>query len=264
MGRRKGFTLIELLVVIAIIALLLAILMPALGKVKEKAKDIICRTNIKSIQLATLLYTDDNDGKMPIYDVGGGLWVNLISSYLGDMDKSRYCPSTTVDKKKLEDPNLDYEWGSAKTSWIWNWGTPEPEMGSYALSTWFYTLTDSQRDQMQANDPERLKLYFKSMLDVRRPDRTPVFGDSMWIDSGSEDTDTCPADFNLNGNGNYGGRMSMYLLNRHGAHINMGFADGHQQVVKLGELWSLKWYNSFETQAWVDRDDGTPIYPGPK
>ena len=258
MGRRKGFTLIELLVVIAIIALLLAILMPALGKVKEKAKDIVCRTNIKSMQLATILYTEDFDGKMPLYDYNG-LWVTKINDYIGDMDKVRYCPSTKIDKKALADINKQYTWGSSKKSWIWNWERVDPQMGSYALSSWFYTVADYSTIAKVKRDK-----YFKTMLEVRRPDRTPVFGDSMWIDSGSEDTDTCPADFDLNGDGNNGGRMSMYLLNRHGAHINMGFADGHQQVVKLGELWSLKWYNSFETQSWVDREDGTPIYPGPK
>jgi len=47
--RKKGFTLIELLVVIAIIAVLMAILMPALAKVKEQAKDQVCRAHLKNI-----------------------------------------------------------------------------------------------------------------------------------------------------------------------------------------------------------------------
>ncbi len=63
MLRRKGFTLIELLVVIAIIALLLSILLPALSKVKERAKQIVCKANLKSVGIAVLLYLDDHDGK---------------------------------------------------------------------------------------------------------------------------------------------------------------------------------------------------------
>jgi prepilin-type N-terminal cleavage/methylation domain-containing protein/prepilin-type processing-associated H-X9-DG protein len=59
-----GFTLIELLVVIAIIALLLSILMPALALVREQAKDISCRSNLKQVGLVIYLYLQDNDFQM--------------------------------------------------------------------------------------------------------------------------------------------------------------------------------------------------------
>ncbi len=65
MDRRRGFTLIELLVVIAIIALLLAILLPALDAAKQKAMDIKCTSHMRQIGLALMLYIDDNDGAMP-------------------------------------------------------------------------------------------------------------------------------------------------------------------------------------------------------
>ena len=254
----RGFTLIELLVVISIVALLLSILIPSLKKARENAKDVICRTNIKSMQLATTLYTDDFDGKMPIYDLSG-LWVNLISEYLDDVDQARYCPSTTIDKARLATIQPDeYQWGSSKRSWIWYWGTPEPETGSYGLSSWFYTL----ESYPNTADGDR---YFRTMSDVRHMARTPVFADSLWIDVGVRDTDYCPDELSLEGSPNLGGRMSMHLINRHGFHINVGFADGHQQTVELGALWSLKWYNNFKTQAWVTRTpSGDPIYPGPR
>ena len=197
---------------------------------------------------------------MPEYNLNG-LWVTKIDDYIGKMDKVRYCPSTTIDKKLLATIAAgSYSWGSSKTSWIWNWGTEGPEMGSYGLSSWFYT-----RDDYSGIAANVRGNYFKKMSDVRRPDLTPVFADSLWIDVGVQDTDTCPDNLRLSGSPNSGGRMSMHLIDRHGDHINVGFADGHQQVVNLGALWSLKWYNSFETQAWVTRDpSGDPIYPGPK
>jgi prepilin-type N-terminal cleavage/methylation domain-containing protein len=63
--RKKGFTLIELLVVIAIIALLLAILMPALGKVKTAAQEVICKTNLHQYQITAEMYCNDNDDRLP-------------------------------------------------------------------------------------------------------------------------------------------------------------------------------------------------------
>jgi prepilin-type N-terminal cleavage/methylation domain-containing protein/prepilin-type processing-associated H-X9-DG protein len=65
MQRPKGFTLIELLVVIAIIAILMAVLMPALQRVKKQARGILCRHNLKNYGLAGRLYLDDNDNVFP-------------------------------------------------------------------------------------------------------------------------------------------------------------------------------------------------------
>ncbi len=64
MKSKKGFTLIELLVVIAIIALLLSILMPALSKVKEQARRLICSTHLKSLGTGIYLYAEDNAQKL--------------------------------------------------------------------------------------------------------------------------------------------------------------------------------------------------------
>ncbi len=60
-----GFTLIELLVVIAIIAILAALLLPALTRAKVKAQDISCRSNLRQLQLCWLLYVDDNNQALP-------------------------------------------------------------------------------------------------------------------------------------------------------------------------------------------------------
>src|SRR4030067_2503509 len=67
MNRRSGFTLIELLVVIAIIAILMAIMMPALRSVRKQAAGSVCLSNQHQLVLAWIMYAQENDDKL----VGG-------------------------------------------------------------------------------------------------------------------------------------------------------------------------------------------------
>ncbi len=92
MAKRKGFTLIELLVVIAIIAILMAILMPALNIAKEQARGVACMSNQKTMGLAYVMYADENNSGM----VGG---------------MARYGPTDGVPPWVM--PPLSYQAGGA-------------------------------------------------------------------------------------------------------------------------------------------------------
>ena len=78
-NNKRGFTLVELLVVISIIALLLAILMPSLQKARAQAGAVICGSNQKQVLMAMLLYTEDQNGRVPYFQ--NPLWVPSKKAY---------------------------------------------------------------------------------------------------------------------------------------------------------------------------------------
>ena len=86
----KSFTLIELLVVVAIIGILSSLLLPSLGKAREKARIAVCTSNQKQITISTALFMDDNEGYFPANTPGTGIsWDDLLGQYDGrDLDQT--------------------------------------------------------------------------------------------------------------------------------------------------------------------------------
>jgi prepilin-type N-terminal cleavage/methylation domain-containing protein/prepilin-type processing-associated H-X9-DG protein len=90
---KKAFTLIELLVCISIISILAAMLLPALAKAKDRARQISCLNNTKQLSLSAKMYVDENDGYYPTRgSVDGTKWPTHLKSYYLS-DKIITCPS---------------------------------------------------------------------------------------------------------------------------------------------------------------------------
>ncbi len=132
MKKVKGFTLVELLVVISIIALLLAVLIPALDKAKEVARRIVCSNHLKSFAVANTVYANQNNGRyVPVRYLdatgGNGAWPSN-KAYRNIMDIDAYLEREDL---KWDGTTLQYDFPNALAC-------PSDRISIYAKNRYIY------------------------------------------------------------------------------------------------------------------------------
>jgi len=247
----SGFTLIELLVVIAIVALLMAILLPALRRARNQARAVVCQANLKQWGTILILYTEDNQGRLQ-GKIGDALWF-LRGSTLNEDDPNRpslyqdinakgiaCCPmaakpcnderaqgTITMNNADFDTYSYQVRGNLGSTFQAWEITAPRPPfLCSYGFNSWlFYDFFDSSY-----NSHNTYSIKGRAKVPVLLDSTAPCI--PFW-------EFTTPPKTAQDGSG--------FIINRHNGYVNSLFLDWSASRVGLKELWTLKWKQQFDT-----------------
>jgi prepilin-type N-terminal cleavage/methylation domain-containing protein/prepilin-type processing-associated H-X9-DG protein len=264
MKSTRGFTLIELLVVIAIIAILMGILMPSLSKVREQARFMSCRSNLRQYTVVQRMYVDDNNGDFPrsffwLYSSSTGAgsgtgcawhdpsknlflhpeYAGLCWPYLKSYPKIHVCPTFAMVAKAMS----CYMCSGATIPIVPNFGYT---MNSYLNGDAFQYVPS----QYQVGIGSDVKNGLRKETMVKRPALTFFFGEeNTWrtpgINSaGINDTNLRPLP--NHSTDSFGTFHKIALSKRDQGVTNASFVDGHVEQVdpwanNATECWQLTW-----------------------
>jgi len=249
MRKQRAFTLIELLVVIAIIALLMAILMPALQRVKQQARAIGCQANLKQWSLIFSMYAHEYENKFPGWMDSPAPWPQQLRALWpqhADSNDLFLCPSA----RKLQSELLtsdNYQLGSTFTAWSLRSPADHVRIDcSYGLNFWAQSIPKLDPDPR----------YWQT-VPSKRAATIPLLTDSVLWWSCHEDIGVPPEIEDT-----WTDDSLPCCMNRHNGTIRAVFMDFSTRPIPLKQLWTLKWHPQFNTHGpYSPTADTTPAWP---
>jgi prepilin-type processing-associated H-X9-DG protein len=239
------------MVVIGIIAILIAIILPAIRHAQEQARQIQCLSNLRQLGQFQTTFTSQSDGTLIDYVwhtpsdpnvAWNSFWIGKLEK-IGGNGSVRMCPQAKLEENKTGGM------GGTITSWSGinspvatsiTYSATKYREGSYAHNAWLYT---------QSTGPGNNALYFgNSIMAVDHPSEVPFYCDGVWVDTWMTAPATSPPDLK-------GGNTSMLhriAFARHRKGINMVWVDGHAGYVRLDELMEQRWHKGWVPQPMPD------------
>ena len=232
---------------IGVIALLMGILLPALGKIRKQAKAVACQSNLKQLGSILLIYANDNGGSAP---TTSNEWPSALQLPCSDHKGLYCCPLAIISI----DEGGRHPFAAFSSASRTSWGPPTIGFyASYGINGWVCNpppaVTINPFGLPTANNWRK--------VNVKGASNIPLFLDSMWIDA-YPDTNNIPPEFDGDeyGSGPMGNKqMRFFCINRHDGFVNGAFLNFSVRKIGLKELWKLKWHRNSDLNA------PTPTWP---
>ena len=270
---RPGFTLIELLVVISIIALLIGILLPALGSARSAARSSVCLSNTRQLGIAAHSFLADNKyitfNLWPMDNFTQGGYINL-----DETNRVQICPATDIWQSRAEADGAGVITGNAGGEDFWfgdaTHAYRRPQFRDDAdlttISSYTYNGFVSTRDFAVSNSvtarrftdfwQARRDRVFENADTMSDPSSTPIAADGVWLSIGPsvefsttsiiQINDRNPSVHSGPDSARKYGYHEMYLDRHPGEVTNTAFADGSSRGVPRDDLWGLTWYRNYD------------------